>query len=134
MRWKPVAICALFVVGGMAVHRNWDAISATLGLESIAPGMLRAVDLAKSANTLDRYRSNYAVIQARVRDGAGRIEAGDWQGSKRTDRLYLVTFPFTENGEPDGYWFEVDIGSLEVRNIRGDQKLEVLYGVPPAPR
>jgi hypothetical protein len=132
MRWKTLAIWALLCAGGMAVYRNWEAIEEMLGLESISLRNLRAVDLAKSANTLDRYQANSAVIRNRLQESTGRIVADDWKGERRTPRLYLVSFTFTEDGIADGYWFEVDLETLEVRNVRGDHKLEVLYGIPPA--
>ena len=133
MSWKGVVVLCVLVGGGFAVQQNWDTISEELGLAELSPEHVRALELAKAAYTLDNARTNYAVIDARVAQSGAVIEAEGWKAERRSERLFLVTFRFTEDGREDGYWFQVDVGSTDVSNVRDDPKLVTLYGIPAAP-
>jgi len=130
-----VVTLGLLTAAGYAIAENWDAISKAIGLEEVSPEYGRALDLAKSDYNLDRYRTNYDMIDSRIASSKGKAEMIGWSADRKTDNLFLVTCAFIdEDGKKDGYWFEVDVAKREVHMVRGDPVLEKRYGVPPAPR
>ena len=114
---KQAALLTVLVLGGggYAVYANWEDISRKLGLGDLSPDHIRAVDLAKSARTLDRYTTNYEVIRERVRQEKLKVEGEGWVAEHRSGQRYEVRFAYTDPEWGDGaYVFLVDIGSRDV--------------------
>ena len=125
---------ALAIGGGYAISANWDAIRDGLGLAEISPEHLRAIDLAKSDYNLSHHLTNHAVIDGRVRSSRKLGRVIGWHAERELGDVFLVTYLFKEDGVQHGYYFEVNVGSLQVRKVRGNPELEKRYGIPPAPR
>lgn len=129
-----VLAMGLIGAGAYAVTVNWDKISRALGMDEMAPEFGRAIALAKKDYHLDRFRTNQEMISSRLTVLEGKVESEGWDADHKSGELYLVTYLYTLDGVQKGYWFEVDVGKLQVRFVRGNARLEALYGVPPAPK
>ena len=69
----------------------------------------------------------------RMRQLGGRVKVEGWKAEPKAGAKYLVTFVFELDDEPDGYYFEVDVGSLKVRDARAEADLRERYGLPAPP-
>ena len=124
-----VLALASLTAGGFWLAHHWDEVRLTLGVED--PIEIRALRLAKDDYTLDRLRKNVEMIEADVNDSTDMQVIG-WKSVKKTDRICLVTFTYTRNGTPGGYYFEVDTATQKVRDVEADPLLANKYGIPPA--
>ena len=129
-----VLAMGLIGAGAYAVTVNWDKISRALGMDEMGPEFGRAIALVKKDYHLDRFQTNQEMIRSRLGELEGKVVVEGWDADHKSGELYLVTYLYTLNGVQNGYWFEVDIGKLQVRLVRGNKKLEARYGVPPAPK
>jgi hypothetical protein len=119
---------ASLTAGGFWLAHHWDEARLTLGVED--PIEIRALRLAKDDYTLDRLLKNVEVIQADVDDSPDMRVIG-WKAVKKSDRICLVSFTFTRNGTPGGYYFEVDTATQKVRDAEADPLLANKYGLTP---
>ena len=131
MKKGTLLTLALLAAGAYGLAENWDSFLEALGMGEVSPEALRAINIAKADYSLDRMRTNHEVIDGRVKNLEGPVDVVGWQAERKTRTLFLVTFLFTQNGVTDGFYFEVDVGSTQVRNARDDPALQKLYGVPP---
>jgi len=121
----------LLLVGcGVAVYANWEAIAEGLGLRELSPSRAKAIRLAMDANNLDSYQTNAEVIENRLAISTGEIERGIWEAEPgKVPDTYLVWYVFHEDRKKLGYFFSVDLRSLEVVQL---ERLDTLGDVAPA--
>jgi hypothetical protein len=101
--------------GGYAVYANWTAISTKLGLDDFYPGRIKAIQLAKEANSFEQYRSNWTAVQARMKNGEIKGLADPWNATEIAAPKYRVTCTFFEEGERRVHVFLVDVGTRAVQ-------------------
>ena len=53
-----------------------------------------------------------------------------WSATSYSETIMLVRFEYDQAGERRGFYFEVDVGAMSVRNVTGDAELEAHYAVP----
>jgi len=131
-KWKAILAVAVLAVGGHLIAANWAAIRDALGLDEVSPEHLRAIALTKSDYNLSHHLTNYQVIEQRVREAEPPVEEIGWLAERKLGDIFLVTYRFKEHGVERCYYFEVNVGSLKVRKVRGNPELERRYGVPAA--
>lgn len=107
---KRDAILVLLVLsgGGYGMWRNWGAIAAKLQLGDLDPGRLRAVQLAKEANSLASSYPNWQYLQTRKQNTEITMTADAWKAEYVTGEEYHVEVRWTEDGEPVIANFRVD--------------------------
>ena len=120
--------CALLGTTGYLMANHWDDICGALGIED--PVGLRAVQIAKSAFSLAVHSPNHKFIQDHMDSIDGVVVVG-WQTQQRNESLYLVKFVYEVDGERNGYYFEVNVGSTMVSNIEAESELAKRYGIQP---
>jgi hypothetical protein len=104
----------LLAGAGYAGYRNWDVISTTLGLDDIAPGKVKAIDLAQREMTFERSRPNSVVLKDRARRGEIEFGPDAWHATRQGGDLFRVFFTFREGGQDRCYEFDVDIANGRV--------------------
>ena len=113
--------------GGYATYANWDTIYDTLGLADLAPGKVRAITLAKRANTLHRTRPNWEILDERLRTGEIEMpeDGSGWHSEAIAGERFYVRCNYLEDGEPVSLHFRVDVTK---------ESVEELESPPAAPR
>ncbi len=118
MERKDKLILLLMLSGaGYAAFANWDTMRTKLGLDDLAPGRLKAIDLAKKDMTLDRTLANWLVLHERRRNKEIEMEEEPWDATRLEGNRFLVVVRFTERGQPHGYRFEVNTASGGVTRL-----------------
>ncbi|MEM7203121.1 MAG: hypothetical protein AAF628_22865 [Planctomycetota bacterium] len=133
MTRPTLLVFVLFIAAGYWIVQHWEDVQAVLGLEE--PAALRAVHLAKADHSLARHLTNEAAIGEQIDGLEGNAEAIGWHAEAKTDRVYLVTFRYTWDGDAEAYYFEVDVGARLVRHIGAGSELATQYDIAtPSPR
>jgi hypothetical protein len=113
--------------GGYAVYANWEPIRLKLGLDDLHPGRIKAVQLAKEANSFEAYSVNSVVLRDREANGEIKLQGEPWSATEIKRPRYRVTCTFFEKGQRKVHRFAVDVAS-------GAVLYEGLDDGKPAPR
>jgi hypothetical protein len=119
-RRDKLILLLLLAGGGYATYRNWDVINTTLGLDDIAPGRVKAIDLAKRDTTFHRGRPNSVVVQELARGGEIELAPDAWQAQRQDGDVFRVTCTFRQRGESRCYEFEVDVSTGRVTFLESE--------------
>jgi hypothetical protein len=112
MERKDKLILLLLLAGaGYFGYTHWDTISITLGLDDIAPGRVKAIDLAKREQSFQRGRPNSIVLADQVRSGDIVMDHDAWQAQRLHGDVFLVLCNYRERGERHCHRFEVDVAT-----------------------
>jgi hypothetical protein len=123
------SLALIVAAGGLIQYR--EPLLLKFGLESWDPEYYRAVDLAKSGRSLQRYHTNYFTIQQRTRLEGGEIDPDGWKAVREDPVSFLVTYRGKVGTRVVEYDFEVDVALREVTVRRDDPGRP--DGVPDAP-
>lgn len=118
---------------GYAVYSNWDVIREKLGLDDMYPGRIKAVDLTKKAYSLDRYRTNWEILDDRKRGELIQVVGDPWSAEPVEDPVYRVTFTFKEDGQLRRYVWQTNVASMAV-HLKTSLDGEIVPANAPAPR
>ena len=105
------AIVLLLVLsgGGYAVYSHWDSISARLGLDDLHSGRVKAMELVKKSNDIDRLHTNGDVMRDRAATGEIEMKGDPWQADPTEGPNYRVTCTYTVRGAPRCEAFTVNV-------------------------
>lgn len=121
MRPRSILLTVLALVVGLgALIQHREKILLELGLEAWDPSHYRAVDLAKSARSLQRYHTNYFTIQNRLELEGGVIDPNGWTVERIEGSRFAVSYRSKVDDRTVEYDFEVDVGLREVFVRRDD--------------
>ena len=112
---------------GYGVYANWATLRVKLGLDDMHPGRIKALQLAKDANTFEPYSVNSVVLRDRASNGEINLQGEPWSATEIQKPRYRVTCTFLEKGERKVHCFTVDIAA-------GGVTYEGLDDSKPAPR
>lgn len=124
-RRDQVIVLLVLAGAGYAGYRNWDAISARLGLNDLSPRHVKAISLAKRAFTFERTRNNSLVVDDWIRREEVTVDGDPWHAQALQGERFLVTCRMRRDDENDERRFVVDVGSGDCRPLEADE---------PAPR
>jgi hypothetical protein len=92
MERRDALVLLLLLSGGSyAAYTHWGAISARLGLDDLHAGRVRAMELVKKSNDIDRHRTNLEVMQTRAANGEIETKGDPWQADPTEGTNYRVT-------------------------------------------
>lgn len=109
-----VLLTLLAGAAAYAAHRNWDTISAKLGIGDLSPGRLKAIRLAKDAFSFAPPSPNSIVLRDRAKNGEITLPKEPWEATEIQDARYRVTCTWTEAGRRHVHVFTVDNGRSAV--------------------
>lgn len=104
----------LLAVGTGALIQYREPLLLELGLEQWDPTYMRAIDLAKSARSLDRYHTNYFAINNRLELEGSKIDSEGWTAERVDEETFLVRYRSRVEERKVEYDFEVDVAYREV--------------------
>lgn len=110
-RRDAILLLLLFAGGGYAIHRNWDAISARLGLDDLGSGRIKAMELVKKSYDLDRHRTNWEVMREREQSGEIETKGDPWLADPTEGTSYRVTCVYSDHGTRRCQAFSVDVAN-----------------------
>ncbi|MEZ5966946.1 MAG: hypothetical protein R3F56_24115 [Planctomycetota bacterium] len=107
----------VLLLGGLGYggYQNREFIEQKLGLDDLAPGRIKAVDLCKHAFTLDRVRPNWVVLEGWLHDGQIEEDGELWTAQRVAGDDFRVLCRYKRDGEVQLHRFAVDTASGGVR-------------------
>jgi len=121
MKPRTMLLTILALVAGTgALIQNREKILLELGLESWDPAYYRALELAKSARTLQRYHTNYFTIKHRLLLEGAEIDPDGWTVERLEGRNFMARYRSKAGKRIVEYDFEVDVGLREVYLRKND--------------
>ena len=109
-----VVLLAMLGCGSYAVYANWDVIVDKLDLQQLEPKRLKAIDLAKKANTFSFAVTNWQELQTRQQRGEIELSPEPWSAELIEQQRFHVVVRWVEEGSPVAHGFKVDIATRVV--------------------
>lgn len=121
----------LLVLGGgaYAVHTNWETIRDKLGLDDLAPGRIKAMELAKKNYNFERSIPNWQVVANLEANKEIEVDGDPWAAERIENDQWRVTCTYWQRGRQVQHLFRVNVNTGAVAWM-GEQDLDR----PPKPR
>ncbi len=89
----------------------------------------KAISLAKSSKALGGGHTVGDAVKRYLQNKKGLLKIHGWKAEKKKEKVYLVSYQFTDNSEENGFYFEVNLVAGIIRSVLGDEALEKEYGL-----
>lgn len=147
IRVASAAQIALFLLATMAIvaFAVWASIVVDRApgpsprAESVkAPDLLpiserepaQAIAMARTARVLDRSASNLDAnefVESVLRERPGVLKVNGWGALRVDEQNWVVSFTFTEDSVPYGWWLDVNLPTGTVRYVGADPTMKQAY-------
>ncbi|MBL8726874.1 MAG: hypothetical protein JNM25_00495 [Planctomycetes bacterium] len=126
---KRDALFLLLVLGGggYAAYTHWDVIADKLSFDSLSPGRIKAVNLAKDSSDFEQGFRNWQWLQTQQKRGTIQMAEDPWSAEPIAGEDYTVLARWVADGDPMVVRFRVNIAK---RTVAYDGALDT----PASPR
>ncbi len=88
-----------------------------------------AIESVKKSNVLDRVFNVDSVVQKWTNENSSKFRFLGWQAKKMDDKTYLVSYIASDGLATKGFYFDVNVDTADIRDIKKHPELQQKYGI-----